>query len=978
MESYEVVREAHRLEQVANEIHETSEVSLDLETVGFIPHRGKIRLCSINTGKGVYVIDMFETGTLGPVVDALRSTNAVKIGQNLKFDQRWLLHHENLELLRVFDTYRASALIHNGRKHLGNNLYDLYERELGIGPGTADLGGSNWAGPLSQEQLDYAAEDVIYLPRLREKLKPQLAKWGLNQTALIEFEAILPEASLENNGFRLDAEPWMALYRENAILANKLQAELLSELPHPAGQLGLPGMTPSFNIGSTQQLQKSLARLGLNVDSTNEDTLAMNAGKFPILKKLIEFKKVKKLCDAFGPDFLEHIDPQTERVHARFFPFTGAGRYSCSAPWTPVRTSVGVKPLESVVPGDFVWTHKQRWRRVVAFLPQGNREVFDVRFNDGQVLTCTADHRVLLCDGRWVTIEELQSSATHAHSCALYVGEGQPVRTVDTIDPCGSLEVYDLTVEEDESFETCGIFSHNCSNPNLQQIPRLKAFRGCFRPGLGRKLIVNDYSQVELRLAAEISGDATMIAAYKRGEDIHSLTAALINQVDLSEVTKAMRQMAKAVNFGLCIAAGQRVLTSEGLLPIECVKGWHLLWDGVEWVSHSGVIFQGYREVLEYEGLVATPDHEVFTDDCNKLRLAEAAGSSGIRRLAIGGIGDTPTRYLGPNGGCPDSRSIPSGDASLLFSLSGVPLDLGGKHPSGQDSRMFVPSEHEVRGRSESAHPRRSLRCNDSALSEGYPCLLPPLQGSGDRGSVRVSRGFHTMGACDLSGEQLQEAGLRSDQQQRALRTQQFETNDLLSKYTKQGLLTPVYDILNAGPRRRFVVEGKVVSNCYGMGAEKLVIYAQTSYNVTMTVAQAQSFRKRYFEAYSGIATWHRRALHEGKAKKMVRTLSGRLRWIEDEKAHSEFLNTPVQGSGADGLKRALRNVYERLKKYDGKVFLTHMVHDEIVLDSVDDSEILAAAQLDLKEGMDEGIAPFLKRVVGESEGGVGDSWADK
>jgi DNA polymerase I-like protein with 3'-5' exonuclease and polymerase domains len=583
VESYEVVRDPRRLEQVANEIHEASEVSLDLETVGFIPHRGKIRLCSVNTGKGVYVIDMFETKTLGPVVDALRSSNAVKIGQNLKFDQRWLLHHENLELHRIFDTYRASALIHNGRKHLGNNLYDLYERELGIGPGTADLGGSNWAGNLSQEHFDYAAEDVIHLPKLREKLKPQLAKWGLNQTALIEFEAILPEAALENSGFRLDAEPWMALYRENAILANKLQAELLAELPHPAGQLGLPGMTPSFNIGSTQQLQKSLARLGLDVDSTNEETLAMNAGKFPILKKLIDFKKVKKLCDAFGPDFLEHIDPQTGRIHARFFPFTGAGRYSCS-------------------------------------------------------------------------------------------------------------------------------------DPNLQQIPRLKAFRGCFRPGPGRKLIVNDYSQIELRIAAEISGDATMLEAYKRGEDIHRLTAALVNQVDLSEVTKAMRQMAKAINFGLI----------------------------------------------------------------------------------------------------------------------------------------------------------------------------------------------------------------------------------------------------------------------YGLGAARLVIYAQTAYGVTMTEAQAQSFRKRYFEGYAGISSWHRKALNEGKAKKMARTLSGRLRWLEDEKAHNEFLNTPVQGTGADGLKRALRKVYDRLKKYGGKVFLTHMVHDEIVLDSVDDPEILAAAQLDLKEGMEEGIAPLLKKVPADSEGGTGDSWADK
>ena len=69
--------------------------------------------------------------------------------------------------------------------------------------------------------------------------------------------------------------------------------------------------------------------------------------------------------------------------------------------------------------------------------------------------------------------------------------------------------------------EATGRFS--CSNPNLQQIPRGDRFRECFIPAAGNKLVIADYSQIELRLAAEISGDRTMIEAYQRGEDLHKL-----------------------------------------------------------------------------------------------------------------------------------------------------------------------------------------------------------------------------------------------------------------------------------------------------------------------------------------------------------------------------------------------------------------------------------------------------------------------
>ncbi|OIQ62820.1 DNA polymerase I [Neomoorella thermoacetica] len=94
------------------------------------------------------------------------------------------------------------------------------------------------------------------------------------------------------------------------------------------------------------------------------------------------------------------------------------------------------------------------------------------------------------------------------------------------------------------------------SEPNLQNIPvRLelgRRLRKAFVPhGPGRLLLAADYSQIELRILAHISGDEAMIAAFRRGEDIHARTAAEVFGVPLGEVTPAMRRSAKAVNFGI-------------------------------------------------------------------------------------------------------------------------------------------------------------------------------------------------------------------------------------------------------------------------------------------------------------------------------------------------------------------------------------------------------------------------------------------
>ena len=99
------------------------------------------------------------------------------------------------------------------------------------------------------------------------------------------------------------------------------------------------------------------------------------------------------------------------------------------------------------------------------------------------------------------------------------------------------------------------------NNPNLQNIPvrtdRGKEIRKAFIPRDNKHILLSaDYSQIELRIVASISGDKNMCDAFKKGTDIHTATAAKVYNISEKEVTKEMRYKAKSVNFGIIYGQG--------------------------------------------------------------------------------------------------------------------------------------------------------------------------------------------------------------------------------------------------------------------------------------------------------------------------------------------------------------------------------------------------------------------------------------
>ena len=110
-----------------------------------------------------------------------------------------------------------------------------------------------------------------------------------------------------------------------------------------------------------------------------------------------------------------------------------------------------------------------------------------------------------------------------------------------------------------------------CSNPNIQQVPHQIEYRRCFsgHPE-GRKLIIADYSQIELRILAEFSGDQGFMDAFNSVADLHKVTASQVFNTPLDQVTKEQRDFAKRLNFGVVYGIGaQRFALMTGLTVPE-------------------------------------------------------------------------------------------------------------------------------------------------------------------------------------------------------------------------------------------------------------------------------------------------------------------------------------------------------------------------------------------------------------------------
>lgn len=172
--------------------------------------------------------------------------------------------------------------------------------------------------------------------------------------------------------------------------------------------------------------------------------------------------------------------------------------------------------------------------------------------------------------GQYATSEDVLQKLSSKHEIIKHILEYRTYQKLKStyVDALPSqIEKTDNRVHTNFSQTTAATGRLASVNPNLQNIPirtlRGQQIRGAFVSAEGKKIISADYSQIELRLISEISGEDNMIKAFQNGEDIHASTAAKLFNIPLEEVSKTQRSQAKSVNFGIIYGQGAFALAEQ-------------------------------------------------------------------------------------------------------------------------------------------------------------------------------------------------------------------------------------------------------------------------------------------------------------------------------------------------------------------------------------------------------------------------------
>ena len=238
----------------------------------------------------------------------------------------------------------------------------------------------------------------------------------------------------------------------------------------------------------------------------------------------------------------------------------------------------------------------------------------------------------------------------------------------------------------------------SCNSPNIQNPPRFKDFRALFCAPAGKTLVVADYSQIELRVAALVSGDKVMLEAYENGLDLHKKTAAAISGVPFDRVTKEQRQAAKAINFGLLFGQGPKGLAKYAranygvnMSEREALKAkdaFFRTYKGLAWWQKK------MSRVSKLENRVTTPSGRVrdFKMEKNGYRYTEAL--------------NTP---------------IQGGAAEVLMAALGVLQ----KHLKGIDAKLVNTVHDEIVLEVALEHSHKAVVALEATMTEGMLTIFP-------------------------------------------------------------------------------------------------------------------------------------------------------------------------------------------------------------------------------------------------------------
>lgn len=527
--------------------------TIDIETTGLNRFKDKVTWIGIGLSKGLdepffkeYYLDMRADKNLDKfcqVVDRLREKKVKTVFQNGKFDTLFIeaqygvklpIHEDVMLMGTAYDLADEHGLKPMAQRYLGVPDWDISKKEK--------LSGDDSIIP-------YLKCDVRYTWRLFCYFKDEMSPQQTKIYKKILLPAYLMYRDTERNGIYIDLDK----LKEVRKMFKDREKEKLDWLKN---KYDINWNSPAqiaevlFEKEGMPVMKKSQKTNKPSADAEVLNKLARKGYEIP--QVLLEYKSANTLNKMFLNRWEDDLGFD-KRIHPSFnLTNVVTGRTSCLISGTKIRMADGsVKDIENVVPGNKVccktakgiskgtvtWSGCTGIRndlyRITAALET------DPMTTRGIILT--SDHPVLTTTRGFVRADRLKIGE-------MLIGFKENVRIIHIKKIHMGTKVYDLTVEKDHNFFANDICVHNCSDPNLQQVPREKSVRGMFDAPKGRLFFEADYSQLELRIAAEYSHDPVMLDIYKNKGDIHTTTAKLMTGG--REPTKEERSKAKAVNFG--------------------------------------------------------------------------------------------------------------------------------------------------------------------------------------------------------------------------------------------------------------------------------------------------------------------------------------------------------------------------------------------------------------------------------------------
>jgi uracil-DNA glycosylase family 4 len=967
------------------------------------------------------------------------------VTQNGKFDNRWLRVHYDIRFPITFDTMMAAHILNENepcglkylaKVHLNAPAYDISSED------------KRGQGPDLEKMYEYCGYDVLYTLRLYKMQRGQLMK---NADLLKLFKFLIMPAfeafeDIECHGVFVHKERLAAL--EIVLKAELAEVHDKLEAMAPGVNWNSPKQVGKILFEDWKLVPLELTKSG--APSTAEGILQRLKGQHEGIDLLLKHRELAKQVSSFIEGWKKFLGPH-ERLHPNFkLHGTVTGRL-CLREGTEVMIPGGTRPIQDIKTGDLVYSFddelKLTLKKVKSSGLTGSKPCYRVHWvgqggHTEGFLDATGNHPIRLTSGSYIKVEDLaggkyikwrkryhhgehvmalhrsRGDYNYLHFTGETVSKTKEARVVygrtrtlaklpDNAKPKpqnhmityveklpGIFPVYDIEVEDTHNFIANELCVHNsCSDPNLQQVPRDKKIRTLIGAPPGWRLLECDYSQVELRIAAMVSGDPTMIGIFNDPKgDIHRKTASLITGKPPELITKDERKKAKA-----CFSGDTEILTKAGWVRFDKYNGTDEVaqyFQETQEISFTKPIAfqsQNNRELYSFidrnNDLLVTADHEILYFNRNTERVEKRRAdsvpqntylfSAGLLKRTEYKLTETETRILAmiaADGSFKDHTRLRFGfkkqhkidRCKQLLDAYGVSYT---RRTRADGATIFEMNSPKIMG--------MIKPYLDDNKNLSWSCLtdIPAIvyldeaaywdSWSSEKFAQKYTKfTTHVRQSADIMQAMACTSGTRAVLYVMPPRDKK-RTEGYKITYRPGGRLdsrTHLSFQKIPGSHMAYCVQVQaenivirrdnkvgIQGNCnfgflYGMREKKFQEYARDKYETDLTIEEATAFRQRFFETYSELPKWHQRQKVMVRQYGQVKCLDGRIRHLPEimspdegvrAQAERNSINAPVQGFASDMTMMAV----VALSTTYGKDVLNIVgtIHDAILMEIRDD-----------------------------------------